>query len=226
MCGAAAIPHSYTHLGMVDFSPSKAYYCKRMMAKQGTHGQASTARIGVWLLTVMWLITLPPCALAGGPLSTEWTPGQTTPGRGDYSLLFAPVQPFGFPDLLTVSSIGEGRSPGLGRGAVSAPSAYYAAGMGVPDPDLSMDKSKSYLFSLRNPDQDNRYLGLARFDRFDPGQTGRTPFDEYRAELMIGYSVTSSGSILFGKGMQMECPGTASFKLLDDGWRFKFIKTF
>lgn len=98
--------------------------------------------------------------------------------------------------------------------------------MDMPGHGSFPDNSKSYLFSFENLNQDNRYLGLARIDRFDTGQTGRIPLDQYRGELMIGYSVTSSGSILFGKGMQMESPGNTSFKLMDDGWRFKFIKTF
>ncbi|MGD0231673.1 MAG: hypothetical protein ABSC19_15195 [Syntrophorhabdales bacterium] len=174
----------------------------------------------------MWLITLPPCVLAGGPATTLGMPGQATSGLGDYGLPFAPVQPSSFLELLTVSPIGEGRSAGLGRGVLSGPSPYYAAGMDVLDHDSFPYNSKSYLFSFKNLDQDNRYVGLARLDRFDTGQTGRITLDEYRAELMIGYKVTSSGSILFGKGMQVEWPGSTSFKLLDDGWRFKFIKTF
>ncbi len=197
-----------------------------MMAKGNTHGQVGAAQIGFCLLTVMWFITLPPCALAGGPVTIEGMPGQTTSGGGDYSLLFAPVQPFSFLELLTVSPIGEGLSAGLGRGPVSNPSQHYAAGMDMPGHGSFPDNSKSYLFSFENLNQDNRYLGLARIDRFDTGQTGRIPLDQYRGELMIGYSVTSSGSILFGKGMQMESPGNTSFKLMDDGWRFKFIKTF
>ena len=185
-----------------------------------------SSRRGSALLTVLWLMTVMPGALAGGPATTTEPPGLMASGRGDYSLFFAPSQPYSFLEMLTVSPIGEGRSSGLGRGAVSDPSPYYAAGMDLTDHDSFPDKSRSYLFSFENGDRGNRYVGLARLDRFDAGQTGRMPLDEYRAELMIGYSVPRSGSILFGKGVQMESPGNTSLKVLDDGWRFKFIKTF
>ncbi len=75
------------------------------------------------------------------------------------------------------------------------------------------------------PGQDRPYVGLAWIDRSDPNQTNRMYTDDYKAELMIGYSVPGV-SILFGKGMQLERPGDTSLKLQDDGWRLKFITKF
>jgi hypothetical protein len=98
--------------------------------------------------------------------------------------------------------------------------------MGLLDYGSLPDKSESYLFSFENVKQDNRYVGFAWLDRFDTGQTGKMFPDEYQAELMIGYSVMSFGSILFGKGMQVERPGDTSLRLQDDGWRFRFITKF
>ena len=108
---------------------------------------------------------------------------------------------------------------------MSDPSPYHAAGMDLLNRGSYPDKSKSYLFSLENVKQDNPYVGLARIDRSDSSQASRMCFEDYKAELMIGYNVPG-GSFLFGKSMQLERPGDSSVKVLDDGWRFKFIKKF
>ncbi len=85
---------------------------------------------------------------------------------------------------------------------------------------------KSYLFSFENGEHDSPYIGLARIDRLDVMQCNRTSPNEYGAEFMVGFKVTSLASLLFGKGMQMQSPGDTSVKLQDDGWRFKFVKKF
>ena len=211
----------------IDFHPAKVYYYTPMAMKKTTHGQVITARTGLCLLAMMWWLLAPLSgAFAGAPAPAEAIPGQTSSGGDNNSLLSAPVRSLGFLELLTVSPIGEGRFVGLGRSAVSDPSTYCAAGTDALDHGSFPDKSTSYLFSLENAGQDNRYVGLAWLDRFDATQTSRISSDEYRAELMIGYRVTSLGSILFGKGMEVERPGDTSLKLLDDGWRLKFVKKF
>jgi hypothetical protein len=96
----------------------------------------------------------------------------------------------------------------------------------MPDSGAFPVKSKSYLFSLENGRQDNRYVGFAWLDRVDTGEANRMYANDLRAELMVGYSLTGLSSILFGRGMQLERPGLSTIRLQDDGWRFKFIKKF
>jgi hypothetical protein len=57
-------------------------------------------------------------------------------------------------------------------------------------------------------------------------QVSRTSPSEYGAEFMLGYKVTTLGSIFFGKGLQLESPGDTSVRFQDDGWRFKFVEKF
>jgi len=91
---------------------------------------------------------------------------------------------------------------------------------------LPPDKEKSYLFSFEKGEHESPYVGLARIDRLDIMDPSRMSLGEYGAEFMIGYKVTSLGSLLFGKGMQVERPGETSVRLQDDGWRFKFVTKF
>ena len=91
---------------------------------------------------------------------------------------------------------------------------------------LPPDKEKSYLFSFEKGEYESPYVGLARIDRLDIMDPSRMSLGEYGAEFMIGYKVTSLGSLLFGKGMQVERPGETSVRLQDDGWRFKFVTKF
>ncbi|OPY70896.1 MAG: hypothetical protein A4E57_00211 [Syntrophorhabdaceae bacterium PtaU1.Bin034] len=88
------------------------------------------------------------------------------------------------------------------------------------------DKSKSYLFAFENGTGNDPMVGLAKIQRVETSQSGRLAPGEYRAEFMIGYNVASLGSILFGRGMQLERPGDTTLKLQDDGWRFRLIKRF
>lgn len=186
-------------------------------------GTTSVLRTCLCLLSLVWLLMPVPGALAGA-LTTDESPPYCAPepGRNDFSLLFPPGQRFSFLDLLTVSPIGETRSVGLA--AVSGPPSLV--GKDKPDGGSFPDKSKSYLFSFENTGQDNHYVGFAWFDRQDIGQTSKMYADEYKAELMVGYSVTNLCSVLFGKGMQLDRPGDTSLKVQDDGWRLKFIKKF
>ncbi len=103
---------------------------------------------------------------------------------------------------------------------------YRGLAASPADKDFLADKRKSYLFSFDNGGNENRYIGLARIDRLDLMQPSRTSPHEYGAEFMIGYKVTSLGSIFFGKGLQLESPGVTSVRFQDDGWRFKFVKEF
>ena len=182
--------------------------------------------MGFCFVVAIWVLAPAAGAFAASFVFEKASVDQTTSEPVDYSLLSGAAQPFSFLDSLTVSSVGENRPAGLGKNSVSDPSPYNVAGMDLLNSGSLPDRSASYLFSFDKIAQENPYVGLARFDRFDVGQTGRLSFDEYRAEFMIGYNLASVGSILFGKGMQVERPGDTSLKLLDDGWRFKFIKKF
>ncbi len=106
------------------------------------------------------------------------------------------------------------------------PFRYRGLGASPADKDFLADKRRSYLFSFDNGGNENPYIGLARIDRLDLMQINRTSPNEYGAEFMIGYKVTSLASILFGKGLQLESPGDTSIRFQDDGWRFKFVKKF
>lgn len=194
-------------------------------------GRIVRKRMCISLLAAAWLLAPVPAVFPGsaGPPATgvsapagrtdqATTPGRRTPARGNYSLL-APVSPFSFFDLLTVSPIGETRAVGPGRATPSSPS-------GGNDFGFFPTKSTSYLFSTENAHPDNRYVGFAWLDRFDLGQASRMYANELRAELMVGYSLTGLSSILFGMGMQLERPGVSTIRFQDDGWRFKFIKKF
>ncbi len=88
------------------------------------------------------------------------------------------------------------------------------------------DKPPSYLFSLSDKNSVDPIVGLAKVDRVDVMQLSKLTQNEYRAEFMIGYSVSSLGSILFGRAMQLERPADATLKLQDDGWRLKLLKRF
>jgi hypothetical protein len=195
------------------------------MTGTGFSGLKRVGLGGQCLLAALLLFVPLSGVLAGELVNAKGPAGNPVSARGDYSLLFAPPQPPGFLDSLTVSPVGEIRSPGRGKSAVSNPSPYHSAGMNLLDQNFSSDRSRSYLLTVENSGRDNPYVGLARIDRGDASQTNRMRFDDYRAELMVGYSLVG-GSILFGKGMQMERPGDSSFRLLDDGWRLKFIKKF
>jgi hypothetical protein len=135
----------------------------------------------------------------------------------------AQPQPFSLLDSLTVSPIQESRYATSGS-AGTIP--YHGLAASPTDKDFLADKPKSYLFSFDNGGNENRYIGLARIDRLDLMQVNRTSPNEYGAEFMIGYKVTSLGSIFFGKGLQLESPGDTSVRFQDDGWRFKFVKKF
>jgi hypothetical protein len=135
----------------------------------------------------------------------------------------AQPQPFSLLDSLTVSPIQESRYATSGSAGAMP---YRGLAASPTDKDFLADKPKSYLFSFDNGGNENRYIGLARIDRLDLMQVNRTSPNEYGAEFMIGYKVTSLGSIFFGKGLQLESPGDTSVRFQDDGWRFKFVKKF
>ena len=88
---------------------------------------------------------------------------------------------------------------------------YRGLAASPTDKDFLADKPKSYLFSFDNGGNENRYIGLARIDRLDLMQVNRTSPNEYGAEFMIGYKVTSLGSIFFGKGLHSRVPGIRPF---------------
>lgn len=88
------------------------------------------------------------------------------------------------------------------------------------------DKPPSYLFSLTDRNSADPLVGLARVDRVDIVELRKVTQNEYRAEIMVGYNMSSVGSILFGRAMQVERPGEARLRLLDDGWRLKLLKRF
>jgi hypothetical protein len=184
------------------------------------HGRMRLKRTCLSLLAIVWLIMPVSRALAGTTAADQGAgPGRPASAQGNYSP-HAPVQPTGFFDLLTISPIGETRPVAPGRITRSTPSGAK------DDFGFFPNRSRSYLFSLENYHQDNRYVGFAWLDRFDSGQTSKMYANELRAELMVGYSLTTLSSVLFGMGMQFERPGASAIKLQDDGWRFKFIKKF
>ena len=139
----------------------------------------------------------------------------------------SPSQPQGFSllDSLIVSPLLESRYATAGPAGV-LPFPYYGSAASTADKVFLADKPKSYLFSFDNGGNDSRYIGLARIDRLGVMESNKTLSNEYGAELMIGYKVTSLWSVLFGKGMQLESPGDTSVRFQDDGWRFKFVKKF
>ena len=104
------------------------------------------------------------------------------------------------------------------------PSPNRAAGLDLLN-QACPAKPNSYLFSFENPGQDNPVVGLAKIDHSDTGQKGRIFYDQYNTELMVGCNIPG-GSVLFGKGLQVQRPGDTTFKLSDDGWRLKFIRKF
>lgn len=138
---------------------------------------------------------------------------------------FSQPQGFGLLDFLTVSPLLESRYATSGPAGI-IPFPYHGLAGNGADKDFLADMPKSYLFSLDNGGNDNRFIGLARIDRLGLMESNKTSPNEYGAELMIGYKVTSLWSVLFGKGMQLESPGDTSIRYQDDGWRFKFVKKF
>ncbi len=88
------------------------------------------------------------------------------------------------------------------------------------------DKCPSYLFSVAGTNSVDPLVGLAKVDRVDIVQFSKVTQNEYRAEFMVGYNMSSVGSILFGRAMQFERPGEARLRLLDEGWRLKLLKRF
>jgi hypothetical protein len=184
------------------------------------HGKIRAKRICLSFLAIVWLFT-PAFRTFAGTTAADQGAGSGRPvsAQGDYRP-HAPAQPTGFLDLLTISPIGETRPVAPGRVTRSVPSGAK------DDFGFFPNRSRSYLFSLENYHQDNRYVGFAWLDRFDSGQTSKMYANELRAELMIGYSLTTFSSVLFGMGMQFERPGVSAIRFQDDGWRFKFIKKF
>jgi hypothetical protein len=178
-------------------------------------------RAGLWVLAVMLLFGPFSRSFAEGAQVAEEN-GITEPVPNNYSLLFAPAKPSGVSDLLTISPVnakGQTGAPG------ADPSPNRAAGLDLLS-QACQTKPTSYLFSLENLRQGTTpYVGLAMIDHSDTGQKGRTFYDQYNTELMVGCNVPG-GSVLFGKGMQVQRPGDTSFKLNDDGWRLRFITKF
>ena len=178
------------------------------------------------VLAVVFLLLPISGAFAGGTTGNLGdTAGQTTSGGNGYSLLPAPARPQSLPDLFTISPIGGNGSAKVGC-ATADPSPNHVAGLDLLNRNPSQDTTKSYLFSFENTGQDNPYVGLAKIGHDDTGQKGRLYYDQYNTELMIGCNVGDGGSLLFGKGMQLERPSDTSLKFNDDGWRLKFIKKF
>ena len=144
---------------------------------------------------------------------------------GGFPVLARPARPFTFLDALSVSSIGESgyglSGEGVPRSAASRAAAEDLSGSGP-----FSNGPRSYLFSFEKGDATLPFIGLGRVDRLDLTQASTISSNEYHAELMIGYKVTASDGILFGRSMQLDRPGDTSLRFQDEGWLLKFIKSF
>jgi hypothetical protein len=92
--------------------------------------------------------------------------------------------------------------------------------------DRQKERPASFLLSLRNGDGTEPYVGFARIEKVDVMELKKMSEGEYRAEFMVGYDLLNLGSILFGRGVQLERPADALFRFQDNGWRIQFIKRF
>ncbi len=87
----------------------------------------------------------------------------------------------------------------------------------------------SYFLSFSDPDKENSYVGLANIGGKNRTELNRLYQDNNNldTELLVGYQWSGIGSILFGRAMQLhESPGENYGRVMDMGWRFKFLKTF
>ena len=164
-------------------------------------------------------------AVQSAATRAQGSPVSSSQPQGFSSVEFSQPQGLSLLDSVTVSPLLESRYAATGPAGV-LPSPYYGSGASAADKVFVADKPKSYLFSFDNGGNDSRYIGLARIDRLGVMESNKSLSNEYGAELMIGYKVTSLWSVLFGKGMQLESPGDTSVHFQDDGWRFKFVKKF
>ena len=92
--------------------------------------------------------------------------------------------------------------------------------------DKQRDRPASYFLSFKNGQNSEPVVGLARINKINIMELKKISQNEYRLELHVGYDVTSLGTILFGRSMQLEREEDALLKLHDDGWRLQFLKRF
>ena len=87
--------------------------------------------------------------------------------------------------------------------------------------------SRSYLLSLSDQDKANTPVGLANIANEDKQDIQNGYRKNLNTELLVGYQWGGFGSLLFGRGLQLDREGDTSFGHVNDmGWRLKFMKTF
>ncbi len=91
---------------------------------------------------------------------------------------------------------------------------------------LQTAPTRSYFLSLSDKDKVNTPVGLANISNEEKLEIQNGYHKNVNTELLVGYQWGGFGSILFGRGLQLEREGDTLSHVNDMGWRLKFMKTF
>ena len=81
-------------------------------------------------------------------------------------------------------------------------------------------------YVVKPADPNACYMALTQVQKAEPGDTRKVYGNEVRAELMVGYTVGSFGSLLFGRALQFQRFQDSPFDYQDKGWQLRLIKQF
>ena len=127
---------------------------------------------------------------------------------------------------LELLRLNQGKERKEENNRIQAFSLYPQSFSAVKPEVLQTAPARSYLLSLSDQEKVNTPVGLANIADEEKVEIQNGYHKNVNTELLVGYQWGGVGSILFGRGLQLEREGDTFSRVNDMGWRLKFMKTF
>jgi hypothetical protein len=191
-------------------------------------GRYVTLYCFILVLTGCFFLSLVPAVLAQNKGKNEGVP--TYPGQDPTNtaglIEDSKQPPQDFWQHLELLKLNQPKERTEGNNWIRTFSLYPQSFSAAKPEVLQTAPTRSYLLSLSDQDKVNTPVGLANIADEEKVEIQNGYHKNVNTELLVGYQWGGFGSILFGRGLQLEREGDTLSHVNDMGWRLKFMKTF